>query len=103
MIHTIEGFDLSLDTTNPETPKFISPVTGDGQRASYTDVLLMLLIERMDKLIEAQPKQDGKIVRELKADESKSTSEQSKAEGDRTEPGVKRSSSRLKKPAGEAD
>lgn len=47
-----KGLPIALNTDNPETPQIVNPMTGQAQRATYTDVLLFVLLEKMDELQE---------------------------------------------------
>ena len=47
-----KGLSIALNTDNPETPQIVNPMTGQAQRATYTDVLLFALLEKVDELQE---------------------------------------------------
>ena len=60
-----KGLSIALNTDNPETPQIVNPMTGQAQRATYTDVLLFALLEKVDefqeKLLDALEKLDDQI------------------------------------------
>lgn len=60
-----KGLPIALNTDNPETPQIVNPMTGQAQRATYTDVLLFALLEKVDdfqeKLLDALEKLDDQI------------------------------------------
>lgn len=60
-----KGLPIALNTDNPETPQIVNPLTGQAQRATYTDVLLFALLGKVDefqeKLLDALEKLDEQI------------------------------------------